>query len=465
MIYLKTSVGIELRGEDMLIASLQSNFSSGVFTHYTRISGYRQRNPEEIRREMQSFFKSNGLSKENIVLGIPRSEIVLRYLDLPSEVADNLKQVIQYQVQSFEPTDEDKFYHDHALLRGSGSGKRLSVMLAMVRKTMLDEALQFLLTVGIRPVVVTGSSVGLANLFLRSGKDGQDKTYILGDLGTSALEILALRKGSIVYSREVAREYDASWKDLILREADEAASKIRLGPEETLEKIILAGESSEAAYEELKSTLPDCDLIRNCIGPLNVPGENKARAQEAASALGLAYIGITRPAIKINLLPAERRVQQSRWAYIPAAVFGLAIIVLLCAFGYHRTWQNRALVRELDREIASLKKPVERVQSYRNRSEALNRKIKSVEDLLNNRDQNLEILRELADLFPTDTYLQSYRCQDGSIQLTGYSASAADLVPKLEKSPLLKDVVAKGTTFRDATVGKERFTLEARLEK
>jgi Tfp pilus assembly protein PilN len=465
MIYLKTSVGVELRGEDMLIASLQSNFSGGVFTHFTRITGCRQRNTEDLRREIQSFFKSNGLSKENIVLGIPRKDIVLRYLDLPSEVTDNLKQVVQYQVQSFEPTDEDKFYHDYALLRGNGAGKRLSVMLMMVRKTMLDETLQFLLTVGIRPAVVTGSSIGLANLFLQKGKEAQEKTYLIGDLGVSTLEVLALRQGSIVYSRQVPRENEAAWKDLILREADDAASKIRLGPEGTLEKIVLSGESSEAAREELIGVFPDCELIRNCISPLHIPGENKARVQEAASALGLAYAGMTRPAVKINLLPAELRVHQSRWAYIPAAIFAVAIIALLCALGYHQTVQNRALVRELDREIALLKNPVERVQSYRTQSEALNKKIKSVEDLLGNRDMNLEILRELTNILPPDTYLVSYRCQDGLITLTGYSGSASDLVPKLERSPLLKDVAAKGSIFRDAAVGKERFTFEARLEK
>jgi len=112
-----------------------------------------------------------------------------------------------------------------------------------------------------------------------------------------------------------------------------------------------------------------------------------------------------------------------------------------------------------------LKKPVERVHSYRNQSEALNKKIKSVEELLGNRDMNLEVLRELTGIFPPDTFLQSYRCQDGSIQLAGFSASASDLIPKLEKSPLLKDVVTKGITYRDAAVGKERFTLEARWEK
>ncbi len=466
MIYLKTSVGVELRGEDLLIASLQSNYSDSVFTHFVRFAGYRQRNPEDLKREIHAFFKSKGLNRENIVLGIPRKDIVLRYLDLPAEVADNLKQVVQYQVQSFEPTDEDKFYHDYTLISGNGAGKRLTVMLAMVRKTMLDEILGFLLSVGIRPGTVICGSMGLANLLLQNDKNRLDKTFILGDLNTSSLEIAALRQGALVYSKEVPRADQVAWQDIVLRETDEAASKIRLGPEGTIEKIVLTGESSESACAEIQEVLPDCDLMRNCIAALNVPNENRPKMQEAASALGLAYTGLNRrPAIKINLLPQDRRIQQSRWGYIPAAILGLVIIGLLCALAYRGTVQNRALASELDRQIQILKKPVERVQAYRTQSDVLNKKIKSMEELLGGRDMNLEILRELTTILPNDTYLQSYRCVDGLLTISGFSSSASDLIPKLEKSPLLKDVVAKGVIYKDASVGKERFTFEARLEK
>ena len=465
MIYLKTGVGIELSGEDMLISSLQGNFSARVFTHFARIQGYRTRNQEDVRREINLFFRSHGLSKEKIVLGIPRKDIVLRYLDLPSEVADNLKQVVQYQVQSFEPTEEDRFYHDYTLLRGNGAGKRLSVMLAMVRRAMLDDLLQHLLTLGIRPISVTVGSIGLSNIFLQNRKDLQGKTYILGDLGISSLEIIALREGSIVFSREVAKESETSWKDLILREVAEAASKIRLGPDGAVEKLALAGESSKSAYVEIKSEIPECELIQNCIG-LDIPIENQSHVQEAASALGLAYTGMVRhPSIGLNLLPPERRIRQSRWAYVPAAVFGLGIIVLLCSLGFHRMAQERILIRKLDQEILSLKIPVSKVQSCQSQSEALEKKVKSVEELLSNRDMNLEVLRELSSILPPDTYLNTYRYQDGTVAISGLSGSASDLIPQLDKSPFLKEVALKGNIYKDPQTGKERFNFEAKLER
>ena len=247
----------------MLIASLQGNFSSGVFTHFKRIANYGQRDKESLRQEVLNFFKSTGLSKDNVVLGIPRKDIVLRYLDLPSEVADNLKQVIQYQVQSFEPTEEDKYYYDYSRLNGAGTSKRLSILLAMVKKSTLDDYLRLLRGFGIRPVAVAGSSMGLANIFLQNRKDLQDNTCILADLKSSSIEILALNRGAFAYSREVPREGDQSWKDLLLREVDEAISKIRLAPESSLEQIVLAGESSESAYAEIKAAIPDCKLMKS----------------------------------------------------------------------------------------------------------------------------------------------------------------------------------------------------------
>jgi Tfp pilus assembly protein PilN len=466
MIYLKTSIGVELRGEDMLLSSLQSNYSGSVFTHFMRIPGYRLRDTEDLRREINIFFRSHGLSRDNIVLGIPRKDIVLRYLDLPAEVEENLKQVVQYQVQSFEPTEEDRFYHDYALLHSNGSGKRLSVMLAMIRKTMLDDILQFLQTLGIRPVTVTCGSVGIANLLLQNRKELLNKTFILGDVGESTLETTAISQGALVYSRTVSKAAeDASWKELFLREADDAASQLRLGPEGTIEKIILAGEFSENACEEIKPVFPDCILIRDCI-PVEIPGEIKPYVQGAASSLGLAYTGMVRRAsIRLNLLPMERRIRQSWWAYVPAAVLGLIVIGLLCGLGFHKVAQNRILIRQLDQKIQSLRMPVAKAISYRTQSEQLDKRIKAIEELLNKRDLNLEVLRELTTRLPDDTYVVTYRYQDGNIQISGQSASASDLIPKLEKSPLLKEVSARGTIYKNQQTGKEQFTFDAKLER
>ena len=57
MIYLKNSVGIEIRRDDLLISCLRSNFAGGVFTSFMRVPGYLQRDRAEVRGEIDKFFK------------------------------------------------------------------------------------------------------------------------------------------------------------------------------------------------------------------------------------------------------------------------------------------------------------------------------------------------------------------------------------------------------------------------
>lgn len=465
MIYLRTGIGIEFREDDLLLASLQSNFSGGVFTHFKRIADYRLRTQEDLRHEVSHFFRNNRLSKDSIVLGIPRKDMVLRYLDLPSEVADNLKQVIHYQVQTFEPTEEDSFYYDYEILNEQPGQKRLFVLLIMVRKSLLDEHLRLLRNLDIRPTTVIGSSMGLANLYLQNQKDLQDKTFLLADMGKTSMELFALRHGKFVYSRETPKDANSYWKDLLLDEVNEAISKMRLDPEGSLENIVLVGEASEFALEDIKTGIPDCELLKKSF-QFSIPGEYRVYLQEAACCIGLAYTGIARnPSIKVNLLPTELKSRQTFWAYITAAMLGVIILLLIIGLGLHQTVQNSLLLSQLEQVKKMLNVPAQKARELRAQGETLEARTKLIESLLKNKDRNLEILKELTTILPEDTYLQSYSNRDGIIQLNGFSGSSSDLAIKLEKSPLLKDVVQKGIISKDLGSGKDRFTFEAKLEK
>jgi general secretion pathway protein L len=78
---------------------------------------------------------------------------------------------------------------------------------------------------------------------------------------------------------------------------------------------------------------------------------------------------------------------------------------------------------------------------------------------------NLEVLRELSTILPPDTFLNSYRYQEGTIQISGLSGSASELIPNLQKSPFLKNGGQEGNIYKDQATGKERFGFKAKLEK
>jgi Tfp pilus assembly protein PilN len=465
MYYLRTSVGIEVRGDDLLLSSLQSNLTAGVYTNFRRVPGFRTRDRAEVRREIDAFFKANRLSRETLVLGIPRQDVIIRHLDLPGEVAENLKQVVYYQVQSFEPSEEEKFYHDFILVRGPEGAKRLQVLVVMVRKGVLDGHLALLKELGLRPAIVTVGSAGLSSVFLQTARGLEKKTFVLIDLKPTGIEVVALKDGTFAYSREVPRSTPPDWKSQLLAEVQMAAARIRLGPDDTIDRILLSGEDSEAAHRELHDEIPECDLVGNHVR-FEMPVKIRPHVQESASALGLAWCGMAgRSSFRLNLLPPELRVRQSRWAYVPTVILGLTAIVLLIALGFREVVQERALIRDLDQAIAALKPRVDRVQKVRTDAEKLERHLTYVEGLVSRRDMNLEVLRELTTVLPDETFLSFYQNSDDSIQISGSSSNAPDLLAKLENSKLLKNVVQRGTVFKDAQTGKDRFNFEAKLER
>jgi hypothetical protein len=98
---------------------------------------------------------------------------------------------------------------------------------------------------------------------------------------------------------------------------------------------------------------------------------------------------------------------------------------------------------------------------------SLDKGVDSTGALLFRHDQNLEIMKELTSLLPPDAVLATYRNRDCAIQLIGLfpPSSSYDLMEKLEKSPLLKDVTSVGTIYVDPSTGKERAMFAAKCEK
>jgi Tfp pilus assembly protein PilN len=463
MIYLKTGVGIEFRGDDILLAAVQSNFSKAAFTRFLRISDYERFTRADLRGAIDRFFRENGLGRESVVLGVSRKDCVIRRLELPLEVRNNLGEVVRYQVNAFEPTEEDGFYYDYALLEGAPGNKRLTVILAMVHKPLLDKQLALLRELGITPVIVSFGSAGLANIYLAAQKAAGDKMFFLANAGESDLELFALRNGQLIYSREVPKNDAQSWSDLFFGEINEAAARLRLGPDSVLEKIVLTGESSRAVYEEVRECISDCELLEKSF-PLAATESNRQLIPEAAAVCGLAFAAITpRPAVRLNLLPSELKRNRGKLGIAVAAALGVIILLFLTGLSLIEPMQNRRQLALLENETQKLEMPVRIVRELETQGEKLEAQRKQITELLSDSDRNLEILKYLTEIFPDDTFLTAYSNNNGVIRLNCQSASSSDVIAQLQNSSLLKDVAQNGQISRNQATGREVFVLEAKL--
>ena len=465
MIYLKTGIGIELQKDNLLLSAVQSNFSRGTFTCFARIDNYPSLAKRELCGRINRFFYDHGLSKDAVVLGLPRHDVVFRHLDLPPEVKDNLKEVIRYQVQAFEPSEENGFYYDYVPLANPSNQKRLTVLVGMVRKSYLDGQLDLLRECGIRPVSVSCGSTGLGNLWLQLQKDPKNRTFFLAEISKTGLEFSVLHHGQFVYSHETAKSDAGNWGEMLLAEMNEAASRLRLGPDSVVEKIVLSGEYAATVLPEIRERIPDCELLEKSFS--SATEKNLPFIAQAAASIGLAFAGMaSRPtAGGLNLLPPALVRRQSRWAVASAAILTVLALILLAGLWLHETVQNRLLLSRLQEETRKLDAAVRRVRALEAEGQTLQAQENIMAGIVGDRDRNLDILRELTVTLPEDTFITSYINRNGVIQLVGQSGSSSDLIPWLEKSPLLENVVQRGPISRDPATGRDRFTFEARLEK
>lgn len=457
---LKAGLGIEVRGNDLVMVCLKRGLRRLFLAGSKIIADYRQFSPYDLRNEVQAFVKAHGISSEGAVLGVPRSQIVVRFLELPAEAAEDLAQVVRYQVESFTPAEEEPICYDFALLGRDERGK-LVVLVAMMRRADLERYLQLLSGIGLKSAVIQPATTALSNLLLEGYAGLSPSTHLLYHLDEGCAELLAFKDKQLVYSRQ----FHANGIDGLLGEGELALSALRIEGE-PIEKILLTGSGAAAVEAALRERIGECEMLGASLSAGEFDGLRAAISDELTVAAGLALAGLGRKLpLPINLLPQEMRVHHSVLGYIPTILISAAILLLGAGLGLREFLQERALLGKLDLEIAALKPQLEEVNRLMDQARALESEIALLEGAIAQRDPTLEILKELTATLPDHSYLQTVTIKGDELNMIGLSDSATQLLPLLEKSPYLRDVEFTQRIIRDPQSGKERFYIRAKVEK
>ncbi|QGU32018.1 PilN domain-containing protein [Thermochromatium tepidum] len=163
-----------------------------------------------------------------------------------------------------------------------------------------------------------------------------------------------------------------------------------------------------------------------------------------------------------NLLPVERRPKRRRLRLTLGSVSGMVSILLVIAILVTPLWQKHYLARQLESEVARLRRQAVAVDEVRQELErvrqsstfALQRKLEQ--------PRILELLRELTDRLPDDTWVQNLEFSDDQVDLRGESGQATSLIAILEQAPSIEGVSFGSPLTQIARTGKERFNITFR---
>jgi len=449
------SLGIDIQESSFSVACLKPSLK-GIRLAANAIYPLEKDDSEEekahhIGRLVNELLKKNRISPTSIFLGIPRDMAILRYVEFPLAVKENLRDTLGYEMEKYVPFSADEIYFDFQIISEEKEAGRLRLLCIVVKRESIEHYLGLAdrLRAGISGIEI--SSTAIANyVSSQEGRDPKSRCAFIY-LDEKHLEINFLTERLLTYSRTVKRrEWGENFPELLLKELQ----KLRGGSEEEhgwLETVFCGSKTDLERLEHFRNE-DNIDLHPVDLSKAGIP------SFAMIPAFGLALKGIQKVPMEINLLPMTLRKKPSKIAYYAMVV--LAGLVLLSAFSWGGGYILRHKLRldHLSAEIKLLSSEIKEIDQLRAEGKKIEGRIDYLHTLRQGGAPVLEILKELSQRIPESAWVNRFSFSEKGIQIEGQAGSASELIPLLEASPLFNNVafLSTITKLRD---GKERFKI------
>ena len=461
--FFQSSLGIDLQESAIIIAYLKASFKGAKLADhdlYPIEEGLSiQERADLLGRVVKEFLARNKISSVPLFLGIPREAVILRYMELPLALKENLKGSLQYELEKYVPFPPDEIYFDYQVISEDKKGEKLRLLLFTVKREAVDPYISLNRTSGVKFSGIEVCSTAVANFFaVSTGSDGT-VPYGLIYARQGGIEIDLLESGLLAYSRSVD---EAQW-----------GADFHSQVSKTLKRITEGLKEQEGPFKVVA-----CNLGREnpLIGHLQEDEAFDVRFFDAPSigvpsydiipAYGLALKGIQEVPTGVNLLPEEMRKKPSRAGYY--VMFGLAGLSLFLALAWigGAVFNTQRYIKRLDTEVDRLKVEATKLEQIKGEIGKIEHQIDVLEPLRRNSLTVLDAIKELSVTIPKNAWLLrvTYSDKDKKIQIEGWADSASELIPLLDNSPLFSGVGFLSTITR-SPAGKERFRIGLELER
>ena len=205
----QTSLGIDIQESSFSMACLKPSFK-GVRLAAHAIYPLEKDRPEEEKKDhmgrlVKEFLKKHRISPTGIFLGIPRDVAILRYVELPLAVKENLRDTLGYEMDKYVPFSVDEIYFDFQIISEEREAGKLRLLCIVVKKDLIERYLGLADRFDAKISGIEISSTAMTNFFAtQEGRDtGNHRAFVY--LTEDHLEINLLADRLLTYSRSVTR--------------------------------------------------------------------------------------------------------------------------------------------------------------------------------------------------------------------------------------------------------------------
>lgn len=191
--------------------------------------------------------------------------------------------------------------------------------------------------------------------------------------------------------------------------------------------------------------------------------ERQVLGQVSESLAGIGALTAQGEVLAVNLLPlSERRQRQASNSLFGWVLGGVAVILLLFA-----AWQvlenRRQAASEFEARIRGQAEQARVVAQERQQLVDLVQGMTALDSARAARPTSVEILDELAQRLPDNTYVEKLSIEGERLLIMGLSSEASGLIARMQDSKLWRSPALSGALQPDPNSQRDRFTMTAEL--
>jgi general secretion pathway protein L len=406
-----------------------------------------------IIEELKNLFKKKDsfylLGKE-VYLGVSRDQVIIKFIELPKAALENLKSVLNFEMERYVPFSVDSIYFDFLLLNKESKEQKIKLLLIVVPKSLINEYSSDLETKGILLNGVEASTTALlrAHLFLKpKSKDN----CLLIEINQNYGEICALESGEIIYSRGLSFNENLSIKDLksILEQTQKQLENDLKGA--LFSEIIVSGTRNENNnLKDLFSEIYKGQIINS--QPFSL------------TSYGLALKGVGFNNFNINLVPELKNKTYSKYNFKTTIIL-LVLLFLLLLGGFSGIFlKNPVALWKINRDLKENKNVIMNLENKLSYIAEMGRDLDFFQNMHKKFINPLLLLKNLSEIIPKEDWVKEFDYGEGEITLCGEGTGCANLISILEASPYLKEVEFLNPVTKNEVTGKEEFKIRFKIE-
>ncbi len=379
---------------------------------------------EALSGRINQFLKESNVSASGIYLGVSGNMAMLREIEFPAAVKENLGATLTYEMDKYIPLSIDDIYFDYQVIAEQKAEEKIRVLLTAVKKETLDPYLTLVdrLDQGVTGIEIMPAA--LANFHL-ARSNGTFSSALIRYSDEAGAELVIVRNRALVYAKTLsASDISEDGKDYL--------TPIRNRFFEVDQKVPLIDYTGNTNGAPVNENLFEQTTFT---GPLPFDLETRM-----IPAYALALKGIKTLPVQMNLMPHVLRKKPDLTGFYLSLILSVMLCFALIGWGGSRMITQRQQLARMNDKLAGLQNQAGEVASIQSEITRMQGRLAYLRSLVPGNVRVIEILDELSVKIPKTAWVRNVKLSGSKLTLYGTAQSASELIYLLEESPLFENV-------------------------